>query len=80
LCSLGKTLKILVYVNNVPIELLVGMSVRHALIGAEFWTDKDHILALDQWGNEIGFDVSVHDGMYIKMYNRLHTSYRGCYV
>lgn len=65
--SLGKTLKILVYVNNVPIELLVGMTVRHALIGAGLWTDKDRILALDQWGNEIGFDGSLHDGMYIKI-------------
>ena len=67
---MDKTLKMLVYVNNTPIELLVGMTVRHALIGAGLWTDKDHILVLDQWGNEIGFDGSVHGGMLIKVLPR----------
>jgi hypothetical protein len=40
------------------------------LIGAGLWTDKDHILVLDQWDNEIGFDGSVHDRMFINLMPR----------
>jgi hypothetical protein len=52
-----------VYVNERPIELLPGMTVKHALIGAgligEIRAGKK---AYDEWGNEIGTDGSLAEG------------------
>lgn len=49
-----------VYVNQKPVQVLSGMTVRHALIGAG-------LLALiaagkkayDQWGNELGLEGAL---------------------
>lgn len=52
-----------VYVNERPIELLPGMTVKHALIGAGLMGEilagkKVH----DEWGNEIGTDGALAEG------------------
>jgi len=55
-----------VYVNDRPVELVRGMTVRHALIGAGL---LDRIgrggRAFDEWGNELGLDGAVREGMRI---------------
>jgi hypothetical protein len=55
-----------VYVNNKPVDLLPGMTVRHALIAAgrlaEIASGKR---AYDEWGNEIGLDGALSEGMRI---------------
>ena len=53
-----------VYVNGQPVALLVGMTVKHALIAAgrleEVASGKQ---VYDQWGNEMGLAGAVNDGM-----------------
>lgn len=55
-----------VYVNHIPVELLAGMTVRHALIAAgllkEIGTSKK---IYDEWGNELGLDGALSEGMKI---------------
>jgi hypothetical protein len=55
-----------VYVNDRPIELVRGMTVRHALIGAGL---LDLIAkgkrVFDEWGNEVGLDGAAAEGMRI---------------
>lgn len=52
-----------VYINDRPVDLVPGMTVRHALIGAdrlkEIETGKK---AYDQWGHEVGLDGALSDG------------------
>lgn len=52
-----------VYVNDKPVDLLPGMTVRHALIAAgrldEIGAGKH---AFDEWGNEIGLDGALSEG------------------
>mgnify|MGYP007042432632 CR=1 FL=1 len=59
-----------VYVNQIPIDILPGMKVRHALIRAEILKDEalKRIKAYDEWGNELGLDGALFEGMkiYIK--------------
>jgi len=52
-----------VYVNNIPCDLLPGMTVRHALIQSgllkkEVQTQK----VFDEQGNEIGLDGALSEG------------------
>jgi len=53
-----------VYVNGHPVALLVGMTVKHALIAAgrleEVASGKQ---VYDQWGNQMGLAGAVSDGM-----------------
>ncbi len=52
-----------VFVNSKEVELLPGMTVRHALIGAGFQkTLLDKIRVNDEWGNAIGMDGAVNEG------------------
>jgi hypothetical protein len=58
-----------VFVNDKPIEILPGMTVRHALISADLLRDTElskHIF--DEWGNEIGLDGALSEGakIYLK--------------
>ncbi len=55
-----------VFVNDRRLDLLPGMTVRHALISAGLLdairkTEK----AYDEWGNEIGLDGALVEGMKI---------------
>jgi hypothetical protein len=55
-----------VYVNQKPVEVLPGMTVRHALLSAGL---LDLIAAgqkpYDQWGNEVGLDGALAPEMKI---------------
>jgi hypothetical protein len=52
-----------VYVNNIPVDLLPGMTVRHALIQAGLLEELEKSKrVLDEWGNEISLDGTLSDG------------------
>ncbi len=52
-----------VYVNDIPVEILPGMTVRHALIGSGLTKDDIAVQKIfDAWGNEIGLDGELADG------------------
>lgn len=53
-----------VYVNDKPVVLLTGMTVKHALINAGLLKAiKAGQKAYDEWGNEIGLDGALTEGM-----------------
>lgn len=53
----------IVYVNDAPVDLLPGMSVRHALLRAGLQRKgKRPPVVRDAWGNEVGLDGSLRDG------------------
>jgi hypothetical protein len=58
-----------VYVNDQPVDLPRGMTVRHALLQAELLTEmKSSKKVYDQWGNEVGLDGALSEEMklYVK--------------
>ena len=59
----------IVYVNDKAVFLLPGMTIRHALIKTGLIAGiESGQKAFDEWGNEIGLDGSVEEG--IKIYIR----------
>jgi len=53
-----------VYVNQQPVELLPGMTVRHALIRAGLLEKVERgRQVFDEWGNEVGLDGGISEGM-----------------
>ncbi|MBM4275529.1 MAG: hypothetical protein FJ134_13870 [Deltaproteobacteria bacterium] len=55
-----------VYVNGRPVELLPGMTVKHALIQAGLLEEvAKGRKTYDEYGNEVGLDGAVSDGMKI---------------
>ena len=49
-----------VYVNQQPVEVLPGMTVRHALIAAGLLESlKTGQKPYDQWDNEVGLDGAL---------------------
>lgn len=55
-----------IYVNEIVIELLPGMTVRNALISAGLLNEIERGKKVyDQWGNELGLDGAVIKGMQI---------------
>ena len=55
-----------VYVNNEPVELLPGMTVRHALIQTGLLRQIEAgRKAYDEWGNEGGRGGALSEGMKI---------------
>ncbi len=53
-----------VYVNRRPVELLAGMTVRHALIAAGLLGEVEQGLKVyDEWGNEVGLDGGISAGV-----------------
>jgi sulfur carrier protein ThiS len=52
-----------IYVNDTPVEIPPGMTVKHALISAGLFNDSDSIKSVrDKWGNEIGLDGELMEG------------------
>ncbi len=52
-----------VYVNDQPVDLVPGMTVRHALIAAGRLDDiRAGKRVFDEWGNEVGLDGALSDG------------------
>ena len=56
-----------VYVNDIPVDILPGMKVRHALICAGLLVEIGKKKAYDEWGNEIGLDGALSEGMKISV-------------
>jgi hypothetical protein len=58
-----------VFVNDKPIEILPGMTVRHALISAGLLKELEASKRVfDEWGNEVGLDGALAEGsrIYLK--------------
>ncbi len=52
-----------VYVNDRPVEILPGMTVRHALLRAGLLREGTRPPTVrDRWGNEVGLDGALQDG------------------
>ena len=59
-----------VYVNQRAIEILPGMTVKHALISAGLHKKMEKSKKVyDEWGNELGLDGTLTEGM--KIYVRV---------
>jgi hypothetical protein len=55
-----------VYVNQRSIEILSGMTVKHALISAGLLKEIEKSKKVyDEWGDELGLDGALSDGMKI---------------
>ena len=54
-----------VFVNNKPFDLLPGMTVKHALIAAGLHAELETVKIRDDWGNEMGLDGALTEGMRI---------------
>ena len=55
-----------VYVNDQPVDLLRGMTVKHALLQAELLEEmKSPKKVYDPWGNEVGLDGALSEEMKI---------------
>ena len=54
-----------VYVNNKPVEILQGMKVKHALLSSGLLREVGPKKVCDEWGNEIGLDGALREGMKI---------------
>lgn len=60
-----------VYVNDRPVELFPGMNVRHALIqSGQIEEIERGKRVYDQWGNELGLDGELSEGMRIFVRDR----------
>ena len=52
-----------VFVNDLPVDIFSGMTVRHALINAGlFGQMSPSQRVFDEWGNEIGLDGELSEG------------------
>ncbi len=61
-----------VFVNQIPVEVLPGMTVRHALVCAGLLKEIEASKkAYDEWGNELGLGGELSDGMKIYVKERL---------
>ena len=55
-----------VYVNDRPVDLLGGMTVKHALLQAGFAEEKEASKRVyDEWENEMGLDGALSEEMKI---------------
>lgn len=58
-----------VYVNDTPVDILPGMTVKHALIHTGLIKVIESLKKVyDEWGNEIGLDGTLSEGakIYVK--------------
>jgi hypothetical protein len=52
-----------VYVNDKPVDIFPGMTVKHALLSAGLLDKIDASKRVfDEWGNEIGLDGALSEG------------------
>jgi hypothetical protein len=55
-----------IYVNDRPIDLLPGMTIKHALVHADLLKEMEASKRVyDEWGNEVGLDGALSEGMKI---------------
>ena len=51
-----------VFVNGTVVDLMPGMTVRHALTGAGLPLPFERLRVRDAWGNEVGLDGALTEG------------------
>lgn len=56
-----------VYVNDKAVDILPGMKVRHALLSLGLLREIGPKKVYDEWGNEIGLDGALREGMKISV-------------
>ncbi len=55
-----------VYVNHIAVDVLPGMTVKHALIHAGLLKEIEASKKVyDEWGNEVGLDGALSEGVNI---------------
>ncbi len=55
-----------VFVNQIPIDLMPGMTVKHALISVGLLKEVGRAKKVyDEWGHEVGLDGALSEGMKI---------------
>ena len=55
-----------VFVNRRPVDVVPGMSVKHALVQAGLMERlQEGLTVCDEWGNELGLDGALSEGMKI---------------
>lgn len=55
-----------VYVNDMEVYILQGMSIKHAILSADLYNEiKNGKKVYDEWGNEIGLDGAIYENMKI---------------
>ena len=55
-----------VYVNDKPVQVLPGMTVKHALVREGLLGELEGGKRVyDEWGNELGLDGALSEGMRI---------------
>ena len=55
-----------VFINQIPFDIMPGMTVKHALISAGLLKEiEDSKKVYDRWGNEVGLDGALSEGMKI---------------
>ncbi len=54
-----------VYVNDKAVDIMRGMKVRHALLSSGLLHMIGPKKVYDEWGNEIGLDGALREGMKI---------------
>ena len=60
-----------IYVNQKPVDVLPGMSVKHALLNAGLLEEvKTSKKVYDEWGNELGLEGALAEGMKIYVTGR----------
>ena len=53
----------IIFVNDKPVEILPGMTVRHAIISAGLLKELEASKKVfDEWENEIGLDGALSEG------------------
>lgn len=53
-----------VYVNDKPVQVLPGMTVKHALVREGLLRELEGGKRVyDEWGNELGLDGALSEGM-----------------
>jgi len=59
-----------VYVNDISVDVLPGMAVKHILIHAGLLKEIEGLKKVyDEWGNELGLDGGLSEGMKIYVKN-----------
>ncbi len=56
-----------VYVNDRPVFVTEGMTVRHALLAARFEKALEKLCVRDAWGNEVGLDGALSEDQKLRV-------------
>ena len=57
-----------VWVKGKPVVLIPGMTIRQALVRTNFFKEVEKgAKVFDEWGNEMGLDGALEDGMRLEV-------------